>query len=170
MDNKQATQAELGWLAGIIDGEGYLTLAMRKQRQRPNYIACLEIANTEANIILKAKEIAKKLDVNLHVKHHEPPKTGNRKYYKLDCHRFKGVKILLTALLPYLVGKAKRAKLILDFIESRFDGKDEAQPLHNRNHPYNELELNLVYTVQDLVRSGESSEAIRETLRQKPQR
>ena len=165
MDNQQATPAELGWLAGILDGEGYVALATRFQRGRTNknYISCIEISNTEPNLLLKVRDITTKLGVNLHVKEHKPAKTGNRVVFKLECHRFPGVKAILEATLPYLTCKAKRAKLILDFIESR-------QARKFSNTPYNDGERALVYAVQDLTRSGESSQTTRETLRKPAQR
>ena len=163
MDNQQATPAELGWLAGILDGEGYIALAMRRQRGHKNYISCIEISNTEPNLLLKVRDITARLGVNLHVKERKPAKNGNRMVFKLECHRFPGVKAILDATLPYLTCKAKRAKLILDFIESR-------QARKFTNTPYNDGELALVYAVQDLTRSGESSQTTRETLRKPAQR
>lgn len=162
MDNQQATQTDLAWLAGIIDGEGYVTLAGRKQRTRPNYIACLEITNTEALLIQRVQRICGQLGVHLHLKEFAP-RSGCKVAWKLEAHRFTSVGPILVATLPYLTGKARRAIKVLDFIHRR-------QSYGEQHPPYTPVEYALVVEVQDLVRNGESSQAIRETLRRKPQR
>jgi len=55
--------SDLGWLGGIIDGEGCVTLGRQKRRHnRFQYEPKVDIANTDVRIINKAREIMAQLD------------------------------------------------------------------------------------------------------------
>src|SRR5579863_6517286 len=68
MDNQQATDYELGWLAGILDGEGWIGFSITQKRSGTggSVFAKLEVRvnNTDKAIIDRTAEIMNKLGVN----------------------------------------------------------------------------------------------------------
>lgn len=179
MDNQQVTQAELGWLAGIIDGEGWIgfTICNDKRRLRKNnkivFGVQIAINNTDKAIVDKAASLFRKLGVNPYERVSKPVrkgKTGNRKaYYSIATKHMRKCGRVLSPLLPYLVGnKQERARIMLTFIESRLSQEPQPNPLTGQGRkgsgtikPYTPEQLEMVTYCRELQRRG-TSEAIRE--------
>ena len=136
MDNRQATptEPEIAWLAGILEGEGTLTMAPQRTGKAGDdrYLKIavhISIYNTDAGIILKAAEIVEKMGISPHIKEREqkPLQIEGRPGYltkdSLFIVRIRKLREALTfleAIRPWLFGdKAKRADLILKFIRRR---------------------------------------------------
>ena len=109
-------ERELGWLAGIIDGEGTITICRIRGFMRP----IVQVVNSSPAILLECQNIWTKIigrKLNL----------GAVKKYGLEisqCYRIQSVKhddidVLLKVLYPYLIGKKEQARLVLDFIAIR---------------------------------------------------
>lgn len=143
MDNQQGTvtQAELGWLAGILEGEGSLTMNVRKKSwkgwQGIGVDMTLSIANTDGAIIERARSILVRL-TGAEPKIYESPATAiyrenGEKYQNpgktmLYCSVCRMAHILetLKQLTPHIVGeKAARARLITQYIERRIARKGD---------------------------------------------
>lgn len=132
MDNQQVTQVELAWLAGFIDGDGCLAIYKqndRKTRRIDNtFYVSLSITNCEEELILKSRDIIRKLGVNTYIR------SSNRKGVKRDVYELKTKRMVslsrvLPSLIPYLTGsKKKRAELVVEFCESRINQKPEDMP------------------------------------------
>ena len=183
MDNQQATEAELGWLAGIIDGEGYLGMNVETEhnyregyqtRQHSIKIE-IKVTNCDPEIIVKTSQIMQKLGVNPYIR--QPAvvlKENHKVHYEASIKRMAPVKRVLEAVLPYLVGsKLERAGLILQFIQLRTDNPGVANPAYADNargrrgprtiKPYSERELELVDQCRALQSRKGASEATRAT-------
>lgn len=182
MGNQQATDAELGWLAGIIDGEGWLGMSVETEhwyragyntRQKSIKVE-VKIPNCDRAIVEKSAEILTKLDVNPHIRTcGHAPNGNNRQAYEVSIKRMKSVRHILETVRPYLCGtKAERADLILRFIELRqtnpgmpnpayADGKKAKGPRTIR--PYTEEELTLVERCRALQSRKGASETTRAT-------
>jgi hypothetical protein len=124
MGNQQATQIEIGWLAGFIDGEGYIGIQGYKTRNRHSSYSCaIQISNTDEAMILKAQQIIQKMGINPYIRTHgygERNKPKSRIVYVLIVHRMSGIIKVLDIVAPYLTGtKKERAKLVLEYCLSR---------------------------------------------------
>ena len=173
MDNQQVTPVELGWLAGIIDGEGYIGLRLddQKGRQYRSIRPEIHVCNTEEVIVLMTADIMKRLGVNGCIRA-ATGRTGVKDNYRVTIKRMAQAVILLKAIQPYLIGsKKERARLIIRFCELRLsnqgirnpnigDGKRGA----GRIKPYTEEEMAIFELVGPMSRRG-SSEATREMQR-----
>jgi len=175
MDNQQATEAELGWLAGIIDGEGWLGMSIETEhwyrlgyntRQKSIKVE-IKVVNTDPAIVEKTAEIMRKLDVNVYIRCTHP-KGVKMPVYEASTKRMAPVQRVLQAVRIYLVGtKQLRADLILRFIELRQANQGVPNPAYADNakgrrgprtiRPYTAEELELVEQCRALqARSGAS--------------
>ncbi len=180
MGNQHATDFEIGWLAGIADGEGWIGFSIeykqsgaksprgRLVKVRPEF----RINNTDPVIIDRAIEILQKIGIN---PYRRTSKTSLRRrlIHECSCKHMVGVEKILLALHEQLTGnKQERASLILEFIQLRREnpgienpiyadgGKGQRGPRHIR--PYTEQELALVEACRALQNPG-ASETTRET-------
>jgi len=124
MDNQQATQIEIGWLAGIVDGEGYLGFQVYKTRRKHQSISTeLSVTNTDEQIILKAQKIMLKIGVNPYINNSSykmKNKPTHKNVWKLVVHRLNTVSKVLEVIIPYMTGaKQERAILVLEYCKSR---------------------------------------------------
>ena len=132
-DNQQQTptEGEIGWLAGIIEGEGTISLScwIRKQGTKPKIGTEIKIYNTDAGIIKKCADILERLDVGFHVSEREQKPmrtTEGSKYGGVDPMLAVSIKTLPEAyklgkiLQPYMFGdKASRLDLMLQYLARR---------------------------------------------------
>jgi hypothetical protein len=136
------TEGELGWLTGIIEGEGSITMNVRQKTwkgwQGIGVDVGISICNKDAGIISKCMEIMHKLGVTPHVcEGHSAPiratlKDGTEKVYhntdrpllQLQLSRMGSIKLILMTIEPYMIGDKKhRARLIIDFVDRRLARK-----------------------------------------------
>ena len=76
MGNQQATDAELGWLAGIIDGEGWLGVSLEtehwyregKNTRQQSIKVEIKVVNCDPEIVVKTAQIMQKLGVNPYIR------------------------------------------------------------------------------------------------------
>ena len=109
-------ELDVAWLAGIVDGEGWIGCYDNKARRHRQLK--VNVGNTDPYMIWKVTTILKSL--------------GLKFYYSLQCHvgykemlsvevsGNRNVYKLLTALLPHLTRSAPQAKLIIDYLDWRF--------------------------------------------------
>jgi len=181
MANQQATTAELAWLAGIVDGEGYLGLNLETEHWfRPGYNTRqksvkveLRITNTDAAIIEKAAQVLRHLEVNPYLRQTGITASG-RNVYDVSIKRMAPVQRVLLAIKEYLTGsKQERSDLILKFIAKRQSNQGELNPAYAGGangrkgprtiRPYTEEELQLVESCRALQSGKGASETTRES-------
>lgn len=182
MDNPQATLAELGWLAGIIDGEGWLGLSLesehwirRTENTRQMAIKVeIKVTNCDPEVIVKTAQILQKLGVNAYIR--QPTvknlRANHKVHYEVATKRMTTVQKVLLAVRPYLVGsKAERADILLRFIELRQTNPGAPNPAYaggaSGRHgprtirPYTTEELDLVERCRALQSRKGASETTR---------
>jgi ribosomal protein L32 len=155
MDNQQATLVELGWLAGIIDGEGYLGIQIEKNT---HFVTpSMHICNTDEKIILRAKDILEKLGVTTYCRVQNKTYVPNHKVvYKIQVKRHSSMVKILENVGEFLTGnKYQRGKLLLEFCKSRLEKHS-----NGKSNPYSKRELEIIEEVIPLQRKG-ASETIR---------
>ena len=163
MGNQQATLDEIAWLAGIIDGEGYIGIQLENIRKHfvvRRATVGLQISNTDEEIIIKASNIMRKIGVNPYLKVDSSAlkKTTKKPVYVISIHRMAVVSRALNPVLPYLTGNKKlRAELIMEFCESRL--KNFIKGSHTANF-YTDRELQIIDICLPLQKRG-ASETIR---------
>ena len=105
-------QTELAYCAGLIDGEGYIGIVKQKsglKKRKFRYRARLSVQMKDEKTV---KFIAKIL--NLKICKIQPKQTIYSMYNAITRDRY--LEKTLQDLLPYLHGKKKQAKLLLEFV------------------------------------------------------
>lgn len=165
MDNQQATEGDLHWLGGILDGEGsFMIGAARDQRQRVHLRPEIHIGNTSVVMVDEITRIVTAHGLPIWVGK-TPAGTGrgqhvlNRDCYRVYARGPKRVRRWLTVLLPYVRAKRHEADLLARFVDSRLAGPHVA--------PYSEQELADYLALRALHgdRRRESSETICQAVR-----
>jgi len=119
MGNQQATQAEVGWLAGIIDGEGHLGISLSKAKN-PAVRCDLQIVNTDFELIDRLVDVLRRIGVNPYVRDrvHDKQRWATNRIVSIS--RMKHIKMVLETTMDHLTGlRREKAKLMLALIESR---------------------------------------------------
>lgn len=164
MDNQQAkAQFDLGFLIGLIEGEGTITLNqqnLRRYKLQP-YIG---IANTNRMLIDRVIDVCRSLSLP-HYVHSAKIKSG-KSCYTVQAHGLGRCKRWLDVITSHLVGKRPQAELLLEFINIR---KRALVDLPWAK-AYGERELEIKCELHDLNvkgrRTGNASETARRMLRE----
>jgi hypothetical protein len=157
LDNQQATLEDLAWLAGIVDGEGYIGMQLERIRRHSvvrRASVGLQISNTDEDIALKAVSIIKKIGVNPYLKVDSTAlrKSSKKIVYVVSIHRMAVLLKVLKPILPYLTGNKKtRAELVIEFCESR--ERNYIRGSHTKNF-YTDRELEIIDHCLPLQKRG----------------
>ena len=114
----EVQKTDLAWLAGIIDGEGCFTIYVnhRNDANVPSISANLTITNSNGLLLNRCKEILDSLEIKYL---YNDPKNGHqqgRRVMRIRVKNYSSLQRLTELLLPFLVGKADNAKVVLDFV------------------------------------------------------
>lgn len=148
-DNQQGTltDAEAGWLAGIIDGEGSITLNVRRKSWKGwNGVGVdlqIMLVNTDAGIIHKAVSLVEKLigspphlfeqkTRDLYRQDGSAYRNAGKSLLHMSIAKMSHIKAIIEAIEPHLAGEKKaRAALVHRFIVRRMARKGE----HTKDGP-----------------------------------
>lgn len=120
MGNQQATMTDIGWLAGIIDGEGHLGLSYQNKNRCTTIKFDLSVVNTDFAITDKVVRILRDLGVNPYVRDRVHIKSQWATNRIVTVGKMIHIERVLFAVLPSLTGiKHEKANLMLALIESR---------------------------------------------------
>lgn len=139
MGNQQATDLEIGWLAGIYDGEGYFGLTRQNTKKTRSVRPDIQLVNCDPDVILKTRTILNKIGINPYIRErvHAKNQQGWSRNYILSISKFAHVKKLIDVIGILLTGeKQLRAALMIKLVESRLT--------KTRFIQYSEEELGLV--------------------------
>lgn len=108
-------KTELAYIAGIIDGEGYIGICKRKERGRvPTYSPRIGITNTNEQLIQYL--------INTFSKHHVvcryQQRLRNPKHhiaYNIEIRNLRDCLALARAIQPYLIVKQDKAKQLISW-------------------------------------------------------
>ena len=159
MDNQQATQFELGWLVGAIDGEGCVGISRRNRPSRLGFTLKphVQIANCDKSFVDRCTEILAKLDIPYHVSFYEG-KNRRSDSWQIAIAGLKRVIKILPLVSPLLCGeKREKAELVLEFVESRLADWHAA--------PFTPRQIEIYETVADLNVKGKRSLSLRDYTR-----
>lgn len=144
MDNQQ--ERWLGWLAGIVDGEGTISLQMyHKPNNKIRVVPIVGIVNSHKETLNLCEDIISNvLDIEASHQCRMLKKKGNSPCWQIRIDGYKSVKSFLEGIRPYLVTKADMADVVLEFIESREENRlkrDEKGRIQRTGYSSRECEL-----------------------------
>lgn len=111
---------DLGWLVGIIDGEGYIGLGMKGT----GFGGTITIANTNKSICTKTKQLLDELLVPYTLTF-QRMKAHHRMCEKINIYSYIGIERLLRTTKSLLVGKAEQASLLYKWVTKKMEWKIE---------------------------------------------
>jgi|HubBroStandDraft_1064217.scaffolds.fasta_scaffold66756_2 hypothetical protein len=117
---------EVGWLAGIMDGEGTITLNLGTDRPKGHMHLCIAFSNTSLSVIEKVQKILGKMGVNFKTYCASKANRGWKDIHQVKVMQIDSVKVLLNILVPHLTCKRQQAALMLEFLAYRECGKRKA--------------------------------------------
>ena len=163
MDNQQAIR--IGWLAGVIDGEGCFVIARQKTKHgfklRPHF--CLR--STCQLMLERIANILSQNEVACHVYAVKPRKVYYKPQGSIQIAGFLRVKKLLDLISPFLVTKQAECLLLKEWIDYRFSlgSKPQQRKLSDKDWQYRQLLSDMKYNPvrpRDYTPSTQSSEDI----------
>lgn len=140
------THFNIGWLVGLFEGEGCVTLsrsAMSKNKHGHKITPYMSITGMNENLMGVAIETIEEFRLPLYV-------TRRQGVIRIHVAGLGRCKRWIEFLLPYLVGKKEPAEIVLQFIKSRENVLNE----HPWSKPYTDHELELFSEVHALNRGN----------------
>lgn len=110
------TDIELGWFAGIVDGEGCITIINpgHQKKKTAVYTPLIVVGSTSVELIVKVARIGRELSGSLaNVSHRNGP-IGYKDQYDWQVASRKAV-LLAEKLLPHLTAKLQQAEILVDY-------------------------------------------------------
>ena len=148
MDNQQPSisEFELGWLCGVIDGEGCIGLWSRGGKRSSEYKPGLRLANTSKPLVDKFCLLLSALNVGHHVTHYGPRNERSKEYWAVTVEGFKRLSNLLPVIKDCLIEKKPQADLVWQWCASRMSKSVRA--------PFDEIELSIPVQLSKLNHRG----------------
>ena len=141
----EVQNVDLAWFAGIIDGEGCFCIFTNHRGNGailPSISANLTITNSNCLLLNRCREILDALGIKYL---YQDPKNGHqrgRRVMRVKIQNYSSLRRLIELTLPYFVGKAEQAKLVLEFASlAGQKGKlhfDERTEMMNKNKLLNQ--------------------------------
>lgn len=124
MGNPQVTESRLGWLAGILDGEGSVIMAKVKRAWGYNYSPRIAITNTDEEIVREVEAILNALGIRYYYSNRASGGLGTKPIVDIILTRLQDLADLIKLLAPHTVGiKKQRMLIMLQFLLSRITKK-----------------------------------------------
>lgn len=116
------TESELGWLAGILDGEGCIYLQIPPPPNR--HVCKVSIVNTDNGILSEVRRLLTELSI-FYTERVKPSNDFTRHpAITIECNRQLEMYAFLSILLPYLKGAKKdKAANLISYIYTRRNTK-----------------------------------------------
>ena len=116
------TMIDKKYIAGFIDGEGYISLVKHKDtRVKKGYtlFPIFRITNSDKEALEKINQFIKG-----NLKSNGIDKNSNHKQvYRIEVIRLERIRDILKQIKPYLIIKSRQADLMIDFCNSRLKSK-----------------------------------------------
>jgi hypothetical protein len=133
------SQLNLGWVAGVIDGEGYIGLTRRVNRKNSqhNYSQNVNVSNTSMTMLTHLKSVTGIGNIGPEIDH-----GPGRKLSWVWSLRVQEQALFLPVVLPHLVVKQKHAELLLEYFTT-------VKPMLGRGHCLPERDIILRMCIFD---------------------
>ena len=170
MENPQVTDIRIGWLIGIIEGEGSIIMGMSRVGKRVQYMPRVTITNTDPGIIWEATQVLEALGCGYHIVQRDAGNGhyGDRTLWDLIVCRLVSLEKLLKAITPWLCGSKKaRAMLVLSFVCKRIPKIQNGTNKDRAYMPDEILDAERIRNFNDRTRDSEYTEKIQSVLQGK---
>jgi hypothetical protein len=121
LDNPLANPIEIGWLVGMIEGEGSVIMTLTNNRRQ--ILSSVVFTNTDRDIVKRYLSILNALDVahHVHVGYHARNHFGKRERTDISIFRYAALRKLIDAIYPHMTDGIKKHRLefVSRFIDSR---------------------------------------------------
>lgn len=142
MENQQERLRDIGWLCGIIDGEGTVTMTFHARKgKQPLIRPVITIINTDIQIINKIIEILKLLEIPFWVNEKEATEKW-KKRYRIEVSGIRRVMKFLPILIENLVGKKEEAILLQEWCSKRYS------MIGSKNVYYDEWDVDIMRRIK----------------------
>lgn len=156
-DNQQVTDIELGWLAGIWDGEGTFGLSRQNRNNGVYYNTKVSMENTSIPIIDECQRILKKAGIKYFIVARKAKTKKHKNRFVLQVVRHTEIVKFCQLVNDYLISKKVQCELLEEFCNSRVE--NGRSPILEREHAI-ALELNIL----NKMGQSDTSTTLRETL------
>jgi len=129
------SEADWGWFAGILDGEGCITVLSRSHPRLGAFLPVIIVANSSLELMEKVRAISCRVDLTI------SKKSSPSGYYSIRFQKLADIKRILEHTLPHLTAKRPAAELMLKLVESR---------LKHQPSSYTDEEIELVKKIREL--------------------
>lgn len=156
MDNHtQVTSLDLGWLVGIIDGEGMVELHSRyRTKNSLDLRPTIQVSNCDKAIIDRAAGIIKSLGVGCFVSYNRGD-TTRRENWTIVVQGLKRTAVFLPIITPHLTGEKRvKAKLLQEFVTIRLGDWHAA--------PFTARQLEIYASIRALNARGRKARNLRD--------
>ena len=111
---------ELGWLVGIVEGEGCLSMTRKKSRKN-RFAISFNISNSDIILIQKCKEIIDQIiGRECAIIRHSVAKLYYKPVYRVWLYTFEDMKKFLEVIIPMMFSDKKlQAEIMLRFVTRR---------------------------------------------------
>lgn len=145
-------ELQIAYLAGIIDGEGTITIHRHRQHNRPTYQMRprLIVSNTNRLLLgeLQRRHGGTVITNNQRKKH----KPHHKDVYLWRVCGTDELFALIQKLRPHLIVKGALAEVMLKYLASRQQARREALEARTRQPPYSKAEIAAYETMCDMNR------------------
>lgn len=144
-DNQRPSREQIGWLAGMIDGEGWVGLYSVNRGTHQQYKPSIQVVGTNEQGLEELDCILNMLQVGHHIYRRNGSKQhggwGTRQSWVIQMNGAKRISTLLENVLDRLVIKRPQAELLRDWVNIRL-----AQPIHSA---YTMREVEIVRLIRE---------------------
>lgn len=119
------SKAKFSYLAGILDGEGCITIGAGQKETCINYNAIVSVQNTSKKLI---DWLQSKFGGQVYLSKKATEKTKPAWMWRLT--QKKAIELLLLAVLPYLIIKQEQAKVLLSFVRLTPEANSELRAVY----------------------------------------
>lgn len=141
------SEVDKGYIAGMIDGEGTISISQFHRNGGITLIPYIKIGNTNKDVITYLHE---RIGGNAQTRHRPGNDHHKPCYYTVTSS---GARVLglLPEILPYLIIKRKQAELLMEFCQSRFHALNGKS---SKEAHYSQREWELLTEIRKLNRKG----------------
>lgn len=149
---RRLKKEELGYIAGILDGEGSISLKRQRSIGRRCFGTFIQVTSTNQDILYFLK---RKLGGGVYNHSHKYSINHNlKKSWVWHLRQHREIESLLKKLLPYLIIKKKHALLMLKYIKMHWYGTLNAHDVWKYPKRLMKKELKIFLKLWDLNARG----------------
>ena len=146
------TEAQIGWLAGIVDGEGNFQICNNGSHLRAK---CIAITNTSPLLIERVASLIREAGMKCRVYNLSGGPSWQPQWkpaWSVEVGQIDSMKAFLKMIRPHLVEKKERCDIVLSFIEIRHSYR----PRHRVRRTTTDEERLLALRIKELNQRGTS--------------